>query len=138
MFKRILLATDGSAVVERIITYALHLARAEPAEIVVMHAYRPPEQYLQFPGYDELIGHYQAVAQAVVDDVMQALRIDGVQVRGEVRLGEPSEAIIAAASEHEIDLVLMGVRGSGNLAAVLGSVSNQVLHAVSCPVLVVP
>lgn len=138
MFNRILLATDGSPVVERVLTYAVHLARVEPATVIVLHVYALPEQYADLPGYDRLAKQYRAVAQAVIDDAMRALQVDGVQVQGELRTGDAAEAIIAAAAAHDVDLILMGTRGSSNIAAMLGSVSNKVLRAVNCPTLIVP
>jgi nucleotide-binding universal stress UspA family protein len=138
MFKRILLATDGSPVAEREVLYAEHLARVEPAEIIVVHAYEPPSRYASYAGYDRLLEHYHAVAQAVVDDVVNELREDGVEARGEVRSGPAAEAIIGAATDHAVDLIVMGTRGSSNLQAILGSVSTQVLRSAHCPVLQIP
>ena len=138
MFKRILLATDGSPVVEREVLFAGHLALVEQAEIIVLHAYQPPAQYTTYAGYDRLAEHYHAVAQTVVDDAVNELHADGVQARGELRRGSPAEAIIGAAADHDIDLIVMGTRGSSNLQEILGSVSAQVLRYAHCPVLQIP
>jgi nucleotide-binding universal stress UspA family protein len=138
MFKRILLATDGSPVVEREVLFAEHLARVEPAEIIVLHAYEPPARYEDYAGYDQLLEQYRKVAQAVVDDTVNELREDGVQARGEQRVGPAAEAIISAAADYDIDLIVMGMRGSSNLREILGSVSSQVLRYARCPVLQIP
>jgi nucleotide-binding universal stress UspA family protein len=138
MFKRILLATDGSPVVERQILYAEHLARVEPAEIIVLHIYTPPEGYASYPGYDELLGQYRAIAQAVVDEAIQELREDGIAARGEVQVGAVAEAILGAATDDDIDLIVLGRHSGGNLQELLGGVSAQVLRHASCPVLQIP
>lgn len=138
MFKRILLATDGSPVVEREVLYAGHVARVEEAEIIVLHAYELPDRYTSYRGYDALADQYRAVAQALVDEAVNQLREDGLQARGELRTGPAAEAIITAAAEHNIDLIVMGTRGSSNLREMLGSVSTQVLRYAHCPVLQVP
>jgi nucleotide-binding universal stress UspA family protein len=138
MFKRILLATDGSPVVERQILYAEHLARVEPAEIVVLHAYVPPEHYANYAGYEQLLEQYRVVAQAVVDEAVNELRDDGVIARGEARLGSAAEAILGAVADNDIDLVVLGRRGGGGLQALLGSVSAHVLRHARCPVLQIP
>src|SRR5437868_2618585 len=129
MFKRILVAIDGSPVVEREILYAEHLARIEQAELIILHAYAPPAQYESYPGYDKLLEHYRAIAHVVVDEAVRELREDGVSASGEVRTGPAAEAIIAAAAAHDIDLIVMGTRGSSNLQDMLGSVSAQVLRS---------
>src|SRR5947208_10883981 len=120
MFKRILVTTDGSPVIERAVLYAEHLARVEQAEIIVLHAYESPLRYAGYAGYDQLLERYQAVAQAVVDDIVNELNEDGVLARGEVRMGLPAEAIIAAATDNDIDLIVMGTRGHSNLQEMLG------------------
>jgi nucleotide-binding universal stress UspA family protein len=138
MFKRILLATDGSPVAERQILYAEHLARVEPAEIIVLHAYAPPEHYANYAGYEQLLEYYRVVAQAVVDEAVNELREDGVTARGEVRQGAAAEAILGAVADDDIDLIVLGRRGGGGLQALLGSVSAQVLRHAGCPVLQIP
>jgi nucleotide-binding universal stress UspA family protein len=138
MFRRILLATDGSPVVEREVLYAEHLARVEPAEIIVVHAYEPPARYADYAGYDQLLEQYHVVARALVEDTVNELREDGVQARGEQRIGPPAEVIISAAEELEVDLIVMGMRGSSNLREIVGSVSTQVLSHARCPVLQIP
>ncbi|NJN68059.1 MAG: universal stress protein [Chloroflexaceae bacterium] len=138
MFKRILLATDGSPVVERCVLYTAHLARTNQAEVVVLHVYELPERYASYPGYQELVEQLRAVSCALVDEVAQQLRKDGAEARGELRIGDPSEAIILAAADYDIDLIVMGTRGSSNLSDILGSVSAHVLRHSRCPVLQIP
>lgn len=138
MFKRILLATDGSAVVEREVLYAGHIARVEGAQVIVLHAYDLPSRYESYRGYDDLADHYRQVAQALVDEAVQQLHEDGVKATGELRLGPAADAIIQAAADHDVDLIVMGTRGSSNLQQILGSVSQHVLRVARCPVLEIP
>ena len=138
MFKRILLATDGSPVVERQIVYAEHLARVEPGEIIVLHAYAPPAYYANYPGYDQLLEQYRVVAQAVIDEAVNELRDDGITAQGEARVGPAAEAILGAATDYDIDLIVLGRHGAGNLQELLGGVSAQVLRHARCPVLQIP
>lgn len=141
MFKRILLATDGSPSIERGVLYAGHLARIEQAiELVVLHVYEPPERYTSCTGYNDLVDQYRAVAGALVDEAVQQLLQDGIQSRGELRIGAAADAIIAAANEYDIDLIIMGTRSStsGNIENILGSVTQHVLRRSRCPVLQIP
>ena len=138
MFKRILLTTDGSPVIERAVLYAEHLARVEGAEIIVLHAYEPPERYAAFAGYDQLLERYEAIARALVDEVVAELHEDGVAARAETRAGPPADMIMVVAREYNVDLIIVGMRGGGNLQAMLGSVGAQVLRSAHCPVLQIP
>lgn len=52
--------------------------------------------------------------------------------------GAEGRAIVDAAEKVDADVVIMGARGLGGTDAVLGSVSDMVVHYSSRPVLVVP
>jgi len=55
----------------------------------------------------------------------------------EVGSGDPADAILHAAEEHQADLIVMGTHGRTGLAHVfLGSVAEKVVRHASCPVLV--
>jgi len=55
-----------------------------------------------------------------------------------VRRGSPADEIVRWATEGGVGLIVMGSRGWGEMHAVLlGSVSERVLHAAPCPVLIV-
>ena len=59
------------------------------------------------------------------------------EVELRVVVGHPANALVRAAAEPDIDLVV-GARGLGRFARLLlGSVSERVLHRAACPVLVV-
>lgn len=61
----------------------------------------------------------------------------GLTVTSEVLKGLPSEEILR--SSHDVDLLVLGSRRRGPLRrVVLGSVSDAVLRAAACPVLIVP
>jgi nucleotide-binding universal stress UspA family protein len=52
--------------------------------------------------------------------------------------GDPADEILATAADFDPDLVVVGARGLGGVArALLGSVSEKVLHHARCPVLIV-
>jgi nucleotide-binding universal stress UspA family protein len=52
--------------------------------------------------------------------------------------GDPAKEIITFAEEGHCDLIVMGRRGQGAVSkALLGSVSDRVVKAASCPVMVV-
>ncbi len=62
---------------------------------------------------------------------------DDVEASSEVRRGLPAEEILR--SSHRVDLLVLGSHARGPLGRVmLGSVSDAVVRAAACPVLVVP
>ncbi|MFA5810361.1 MAG: universal stress protein, partial [Thermoleophilia bacterium] len=79
------------------------------------------------------------VESQIVDHVNKMASAEGVEVSGSVRVGHPSEEILKHAQETDSDLIVMGSHGRRGLtAAVMGSVSTNVIHEGSFPVLVVP
>jgi nucleotide-binding universal stress UspA family protein len=141
MFKTILMATDGSPAVERLLVFTEHMARRTDAQVIVVHAYELPTMYEWTEGYADLATHYAAVAQEVVDDAVDALTKAGLNAHADVRQGPAAAAIVEAARLHQVDLIIMGSRAQRQDSVteqLLGSVSTAVLRFTYCPVLVVP
>ena len=138
MFSRILFAHDGGMLAERAIVYLEHVARIERAEVIVLHAYELPEHYSATEGYDALRAQYEAVAQEIVDDVVNLLQERELMVRGIAAPGNAATVILRTADQEDISLIVIGSRGPSSIAEVmLGSVSLEVLRHAHCPVLVV-
>lgn len=138
MFKKILLATDGSPDAEQALVYARDLALRDNAQLIVVHAFEPVPRYLGEPGWDRAAGRRVSAGQKVANDVAQRLGEAGVDIVVELLEGPPADAILKVADVRECDLIVMGSRGHGALASlVLGSVSRGVLAGARAPVLVV-
>lgn len=61
-----------------------------------------------------------------------------LEIKQVLRAGSPHHTIVAVAEEVQPDWIIMGSRGASNLKEiVMGSVSQYVLHHVSCPVMIV-
>ena len=63
---------------------------------------------------------------------------DGIKISPVIKEGSPAKAILDVASEEDVDLIVIGSSGkSGFDRFILGSVSDKVVNAAKCPVLVV-
>jgi len=61
-----------------------------------------------------------------------------VEAEGEIMEGDAAEEIVELARARDADLIVVGSRALGSLAAtLLGSVSHAVVHGADRPVLVV-
>jgi nucleotide-binding universal stress UspA family protein len=70
-------------------------------------------------------------AQALLDAA-------GLAYETEVASGEPAHTLVDILENYGCDLVVMGASGTSALrSALLGSVSNEVLHAAGVPVMIV-
>jgi len=141
MFKKILLATDGSAHAEKALEYAQDLALRDDAQVIVVHAFEPVPTYHSYQKAlwgDEVLARHIAAGQEMANEAAQKLQEAGVDVTVEVREGPPADAILRVADVRQPDLIVMGSRGHGELASLLlGSVSHRVLAHTNVPVLVV-
>ena len=73
-----------------------------------------------------------------MDQIVPLFEAHGVSVTRKLPEGHPAEILTAAASEPGTGLVVMGARGVGGVKRLLlGSVSENVLRAAPCAVLIV-
>ena len=138
MYKKILLATDGSSHAGKALDHAQDLALRDGAEVIVVHAFQPVPTYLGEPWGDQIAARHIIIGQEVADEAAQKLQAAGVDVVVEVLEGPPADAILRVADVRQPDLIVMGSRGHGELASLLlGSVSHRVLAHAHAPVMVV-
>jgi nucleotide-binding universal stress UspA family protein len=139
MFRRILVAVDGSAHADAALAQAIDLARTEHAQLTVMTAVTAisPTTYAT-PGVTP--GLLEA-ARADADAILRAARgqvPDDLPVRTVLTEQPVRNALIHEIKCGHHDLVVMGSRGRGAVrSALLGSVSHYVLHHSPAPVLIV-
>lgn len=138
MFKRILLAVDGSDHAERAAKVAADLARRMESEMWIVVAYDPIPPFLGEPNMQEAIHARLEDAQAILKKAEAIVGEVPGGIHTEMLEGSSAEAIIEVAKTRENDLIVMGSRGRGRLAGlVLGSTSQKVVSHAPCPVLIV-
>ena len=137
MYERILVALDHSAVSEHVLAAAKELAAMSKAEVWVLHL-REREVIAQL---GDVPAETEDEATQAVNGAVKELTGLGVEAHGEVRdttFGHAAREIMADAKEHDVNVIVMGSRGRGDLAgAILGSTAHKVIHLADRPVLVV-
>ena len=145
MYKRILVATDGSALSKKAVVDAIGLAATCGAELVALKVVpRYPMAYFEgsIPMNAKDVARIETQwsndAQAAVDIVKKMAEAKGVKAKAVVsRSDVVSDAIIAAAKKQKADLVVMASHGrKGIKRLLLGSETQQVLTHCHVPVLV--
>lgn len=145
MYKRILVATDGSKLSNMAVEHALKLADISGAEVVALKVVpRYPQTYFEggvaLPS-DEIKNiekQWQEDALAVVNAVKaQGQKLEVKVKAATVKSDLIAEAIIAAAKRNKCDLIVMASHGRRGLKRLLlGSETQQVLTHSHIPVLV--
>lgn len=145
MYKKILVATDGSALSYKATTDAIALAASLNAALVVLKVVPCyPQSYfeggvvLEAAEVERVETQWEADGQAIVNTVKQAAESQGVSAEAvTLKSDVVSDAIIEAAKQHECDLVVMASHGrKGVKRLLLGSETQQVLTHCHVPVLV--
>jgi nucleotide-binding universal stress UspA family protein len=141
MYEKLLVAVDHSQSTGRVIDAARELALLAGSEVWVLHLRERavPGKVPMGPGLagDETTGEAQRGVDAVVGEFTRA----GIKAHGELRhtvFGYAAREIVEDAKGHDVDAIVMGSRGRGDLAGlVLGSTAHKVIQLADRPVLVV-
>lgn len=135
MLKKILAPTDFSALSGEGVRYACQLAKDVGAQVIVMNVIILDETNTTTKG--EIDEHKARLAEFITKAV--AHHGADVNLREVVVVGQPYNAIVDCAEEEKVDLVVMSSHGRSGLSRMLiGSVTDRLLRAAKCPVLVVP
>lgn len=137
MFKKILVALDGSELSE-LVMQALRQVQIQPdTKVIIAHvlvnAGADPDIAADRPQADvEPMPHQQLEKLQIYQESL------GCKSELEIVTGEPAEEIVRLANIHHIDLILIGSRGLTGLSRILqGSVSSQVVEEAPCSVMVI-
>ena len=138
---KILLPLDGSAPSLDAVRWAIHMVREGlKASFVLANVQEPIHLYEVVLAHDaDVLKRASAAAGLHALEAGKALvAAVGIEFEREVASGDPAHTIIDIAERFGCDLIVMGARGKGNLrSALLGSVSQAVLHASAVPVMIV-
>ena len=145
MYKRILIATDGSPLSDKAVASGLALARLSSAKVVALKVIpRYPRNYFEgglpidSADIERVEKQWSDAAQTLVDTVRNMGEGEGVEVKAVLAKSDlVAEAIIAAAKKHKCDLIVMASHGrKGIKRLLLGSETQHVLTHSHIPVLV--
>ena len=139
----IVVGVDGSDHSHRALIWAMRQAAAQHAPLTVL-AVRPESVrpatgiYWGVHAYPE-DSHNPDVARKAIGQIVEQARNEIGETAPEVTLnvvtGDPAQELINAS--HDASLVVVGSRGSGGFAWLLGSVSSKVAHHAACPVVII-
>ncbi len=152
MYKKILVAFDGSEASKHAMDHAVNFADSFSSELVILSVV-PRVMMPVFPdeGFGAApitaaqdMGEYQDKMKEIYNKSLEEAKKDindhFPDMKIEIKLleGRPSSTIVSAAEEYDADLIVIGSRGIGGITGwILGSTSRNVVESCTKPILVV-
>jgi len=146
MFRKILIPIDGSEKSLEAVQIASEMAKVYDSEIVILSVFRHHsmmERSFSIAGIskrtESLDETLSAYAKEIVEEGKKiAYETGATKVKGVVRGGQVAKQILSYAKSNDIDLIVIGSQGQGDLSGyLLGGVSHKVAGLAKCPVLVI-
>lgn len=135
---RILIAIDGSRGARAAVAEGLELAHRICADVTFVAVRPAPPPGLGDPYYQRRVSDELAELRPAVIAAVAEADAHGILAEYEILEGNPAEQIVRLARLRDAELIVVGSRGRGAVAsAVLGNVSQRVVHEADRPVLVV-
>lgn len=140
LYKKILIATDGSEYTKNAVDYGIELAKDTEAKLHAIYvvdtaAFASIPMDAAWESMYELLRQEGDEATKYVADKAQA---EGLDVERNTVEGHPADEIIKYAEKNSISLIIMGTLGKSGLDRfLLGSVAEKVVRTSKIPVLVV-
>jgi nucleotide-binding universal stress UspA family protein len=139
--KNVLFATDFSATSESALPYATAISRRFGSMLHVVHVLSDASLLLMTGGVDYVsVGTLYEDAHSDAQEKIQRIttRLEGIPYRTYVRHGQVWTNLASIVKENAIDLIVVGSHGRTGLEKLLlGSVAEDILRHLPCPVLTV-
>jgi nucleotide-binding universal stress UspA family protein len=144
MFKKILVAVDGSSTANRGLKTAINLAKEQKTVLLVLHVVdeRSPVMYPEGGMYlDQVINMLRDAGRKIIAGAQRDASKQGIQVQTKMveTMGLPvAEVIVREAKRSRADLIVLGTHGRRGISRlVMGSDAEGVVRQCSVPVLLV-
>ncbi len=141
--KSILVASDGSRHSDAAAREAVSIAKRCGAKLTVISVV-PSESISPFDIVHSemqrglIADKEQKAAECNIQNIKGLAEKEGIGIEGLIQEGKPYEAIVNAATEKNIDLIVVGSHGRTGLEKLLmGSVTERVIGLAPCAVLIV-
>ncbi len=136
MYRKILVAVDGSSYSQKALETSRELAlKTDPEVVIVVHIIE--NTALGVHASPDIHQRLFAEGHKLLESSAKVLEQDGIKAATVIKHDDAAKAIVSLAIENDVDLIVIGSRGLGRFGGLmLGSVSDKVLHFARCSVLV--
>ncbi|HHW42959.1 universal stress protein [Desulfofundulus thermobenzoicus] len=137
MYRKILVAYDGSPHANKALTAGIELARCCGGQLHAAAAVHLPDYAGTVSEVDDMASGAKAFYSEKLEKAAARAAGKNVHLTTHIIYGHTGEAIVRFAREENFDLIIVGSHGwSAVQRLVMGSVSTYVVRHAHCPVLV--
>jgi nucleotide-binding universal stress UspA family protein len=135
MFKKILLAYDGSDGAKKALETGINLAKLHQAELWALAVQeKVPPSFMEVAEIAFGSQYFEQILREARAKVQEA----GIELKTDIRIGHPAKTIVEVAKEGKFDLILVGHTGLSEVwARFLGTTAEKVSRHAPCSVLIV-
>jgi len=139
MFKKILVANDGSEGAKKALKTAIDLAKKYNAELHSISVEEGVPHYAATIGeVDEFKKEANSYFQKINDEAKEEVKKAGIDLHIKVQAGHEVETIVNYAKKENFDLLVIGFMGHSKIfGRVWGSTSQNITKLSPCTVIVV-
>ena len=138
LFKKILIATDGSKRTQDAVEMGLKIAKDQHSKVYAIYVV-DTVTFTSIP----MDVTWENMYQLLKDEGEEAVKLikdkaEGIDVETHVLEGNPAVEITKYAADNGVDLIVMGTLGKSGIDRILlGSTAEKVIRIAHCPVLVI-
>ncbi|MDQ1251087.1 MAG: hypothetical protein QG646_156 [Euryarchaeota archaeon] len=142
IYRKIMVATDGSEHVRKAIATAIEIAKLSGAKLYAVYVMANDEFSMSDPKNAELektfVDYFRNEGKAATAFVETSGKAENVEVESVILEGSPVHEIVNFAEGNDIDLIVMGTHGKNAIERfLLGSIAENVVRHSKKAVLVV-
>jgi len=140
-FRDILVAFDGSDSSKNALRQTIRFTKMGKCggDVMVVTAIPSYEGEIELIGMRNIKRAFREPGEKILSEAMQIARDEGAFLPSSLEEGNIHEVIIDVATSHDVDLIIMGRRGLGNIErAFMGSITARVIGYSPIDVLVMP
>ena len=143
IFKKMMVALDGSEHADHALDFALDLAEKHSANVVLISVYHLSTlcyTALEVEVIQNCLEAQKVQHENVLSEALKKVKKlkPNLKVSTKLLKGRPADRIIETAKEENFDIIVMGSRGlTGVKRFLLGGVTDRVVHHAPCSVMVV-
>ena len=133
--KKILVGFDGSEGSEQALNRAMMLID-EYGELILIAVIPTPSDKTLLD--NQMYNTLKKKAEVMINEVITDIGEHDFEITGMVEEGDPAAKIIDVSNKLNVDLIVLGSRGTSELATyTIGSIANKVVQYAHKPVMVV-